>query len=175
LTGQEFERKLKRLPPRWMVKAGTAMMRRIAPGIELDLYSERPTMLANLAATTRELRADKSGSEPSVASLKHEENSELLVGNIGDEITAHMRKRCLSAPDAVSKLEYGTDMTYTFNFYQEMLDVETLSLDFGFTKLSIKHSLNGQPIQILAKTRDGRYLWSFQIWHEDLISRLNSK
>ncbi len=45
----------------------------------------------------------------------------------------------------------------------------TYSLDLGFAKIGCSHILNGQPIQWLGKLRDGRYLWSFQIWNEKLL------
>lgn len=180
MTGQEFEKNLRNLPPWWMVEAGSAVIRSLSPSVELDLSSDRPRMLANLAGTAKELRADEAGTEPSVTSWEFEENSDALLENENtfgtaekDEaiVTAAMRKRHLANPEgAASRLFYDTDTVYTFNFYQEMLDLETFSVDLGFTKLSIADSLHGQPIQVLAKTRDGRYLWSFQVWHEDLLN-----
>ena len=50
-----------------------------------------------------------------------------------------------------------------------MLDAKEYRLDLGFTTISLAPSLNGQPIQIMAKALDGRYLWSFQLWHEKLL------
>lgn len=175
VTGQVFEKELRNLPPRWMVEAGSALIRRLSPGVELDLYSNRPRMLANLAATAKEMRADRPGLEPCVTSFEFEEHSESLLAGEGvlsgrsGGITASKRKKHLSDPEAATQLEYDTETVYTFNFYQEMLDLETFSVDLGFVKLSIAESLNGQPIQILARTRDGRYLWCFQIWHEELV------
>ena len=84
-------------------------------------------------------------------------------------MSARKRKRLLSDPRWASTVAYTTEPIYTFDFYQHLLDAKEYRLDLGFTTISLAPSLNGQPIQIMAKALDGRYLWSFQLWHEKLL------
>lgn len=54
---------------------------------------------------------------------------------------------------------FDTETIYTFEFYQNLFDANTYSLDLGFSKIGCSKVLDGQPIQWLGKMRDGRYLW----------------
>ena len=62
------------------------------------------------------------------------------------------------------------ERVWTFCFYQHVLDFARyeLALGSGHT-FSLPYYLDGQPLQIMAKTTDGRYLWNFEIWHEQLL------
>ena len=75
----------------------------------------------------------------------------------------------LLTPDPMqSRSNYG-------GFYQSLLNCANYTLDLGVAKICMGPVLNGQPIQFLCKTTDGRYLRSFQIWHKDLLLPLNSQ
>lgn len=170
LTGHEFVRSLQRLPPSWMLRAGTNLIRRLAPGVQIELHGENPFALSILAATSQAVSADEPGNEPDIRDANIPEDISLLGGVFSDGNTsASTRKRVLSNPDRTKQYTFDTESIYTFDFYQQLLDVATYSLDLGFTKLGISKNLDGQPIQVMSKTVDGKYLWSFQVWHEKLL------
>eukprot|EP00591_Stephanopyxis_turris_P004379 CAMPEP_0195521852 /NCGR_PEP_ID=MMETSP0794_2-20130614/19492_1 /TAXON_ID=515487 /ORGANISM="Stephanopyxis turris, Strain CCMP 815" /LENGTH=679 /DNA_ID=CAMNT_0040651485 /DNA_START=112 /DNA_END=2148 /DNA_ORIENTATION=+ len=190
LTGHEFHKPLHRLPPRWILSAGIKLIQRLAQGVSIDLWSDQPKMLSILAATSQIISVDMPGSEPSIADIAMKEDVSLLLNNrtdpdpntihdstgetthTNDNITISHRKKLFANPKLSSTYTYDTESIYTFDFYQNLLDCKTYSLDLGFTKIGVDKSLNGQPIQILAKMAQdcsddndaGKYLWSFQIW-----------
>jgi hypothetical protein len=172
LTGHEFDKPFQYLPPSWMTAAGTSLIKRLAPGVVIDLKSNKPTFLACLAATSQSVSGDMPGNEPDIYANDVEEDCSVFgkqFSSLGQSIPASRRKKILSDPGTAQKYTYDTDTVYTFDFFQHLLDVSTYSLDIGITKFGIASSLNGQPIQIMAKTRQGQYLWSFLIYHQALL------
>eukprot|EP00566_Odontella_aurita_P006284 CAMPEP_0113546102 /NCGR_PEP_ID=MMETSP0015_2-20120614/11623_1 /TAXON_ID=2838 /ORGANISM="Odontella" /LENGTH=601 /DNA_ID=CAMNT_0000446527 /DNA_START=238 /DNA_END=2043 /DNA_ORIENTATION=- /assembly_acc=CAM_ASM_000160 len=171
LTGHEFVRPLQRLPPSWMIRAGTNLIRRLAPGTEFRLVKEKqPRALSPLAATAQVVSADAPGNEPDITDNDIKEDVSMFGGVFGDgSMSVPQRKKHLSDPSRAAQYTYDTESVYTFDFYQSLLDCNTYSLDLGFTSVGLSKSLDGQPIQVLSKTKDGRYLWSFQIWNESLL------
>ena len=197
LTGHEFVRPLKYLPHPWIVRAGTSLIGKLAPGANIRVHGSHPTMLAILAATSQTVRGDEPGNEPDIASPDIFEDCSIFGGPFEiAKVSTSRRKQILSHPKRAKKYTYDTETIYTFDFYQALLDVSTYSLDIGVTKIGLSKVLNGQPIQCLSKTTDGRYLWvsksivlilesianadasifvslhrlqSFQIWHENLL------
>ena len=176
LTGHEFVRPLKGLPPPWVLSAGVNLIKRLAPGANIVLHEEQPRALAILAATSQSISADMPGNEPDITCNQIEEDVSLLGGIFkrGD-VSSAGRKRHLAAPERAERYVFDTESIYTFDFYQNILDTATYSLDLGFTKLGMAKVLDGQPIQVLAKTADGRDLWNFQIWHEMLVPKDKKK
>jgi hypothetical protein len=171
LTGHEFVRPLKRLPPPWIVHAGTNLIGRLAPGVEIVLHDGQPRALSLLAATSQVVCADMPGNEPDILFNEIEEDVSLFGGMFQHgTVPISRRKRHLSDPRNAMQYKFDTDSVYTFDFYQNLFDAGSYSLDLGFTKIGLSKSLDGQPIQVLAKTTSGRYLWSFQVWHENLIA-----
>lgn len=169
VTGHEFTKPLRRLPPSWVVSAGSAFIRRLAPGARIELAGKSARVLALLGATSQTLSVEAPGMEPDIRSDVREESTLLGGAFRGGSVSARKRKRLLSDPRWASTVAYTTEPIYTFDFYQHLLDAKEYRLDLGFTTISLAPSLNGQPIQIMAKALDGRYLWSFQLWHEKLL------
>ncbi|KAG7363021.1 hypothetical protein IV203_026381 [Nitzschia inconspicua] len=171
LTGHEFTKPLKNLPHQWILKAATNLIRRLAPGSEICVVGDRPTMLAPLAGTSQVVRVDEKGKEPDLSSIEGvEEDCSLMGGKfLESSVSSSFRKKYLANPKKSSRYRFDTELVYTFDFYQNLLNVTTYKLDLGITSISMCPILNGQPIQCLAKTTDGRYLWSFQVWHESLL------
>lgn len=171
ITGHEFDQSFQFLPPNWVIGAGTSLIKQLAPGVQIDLNSSKPKFFSLLAATSQAISVDKdiSTSElPDICSRDIPENCSAL----GDEFiqkSSSSRKKMLSDPKEADRFVYDTESVYTFDFYQHLLDVSTYKLNLGLIKLGISESLNNQPIQILAKTTDNRYLWSFCIWHTSLM------
>ena len=176
LTGHEFAKPLKGLPPPWVVSAGTNLIRRLAPGANIVLHEKQPRALAILAATSQLISADMPGNEPDITSNQIDEDVSLFGGIFeGGHVTPARRKRHLASPDRAAKYSFDTESVYTFDFYQNILDTATYSLDLGFTKLGMTKVLDGQPIQILAKHGDGRSIWNLQVWHKNLLPKEKQK
>jgi hypothetical protein len=176
LTGHEFAKPLKGLPPPWVVSAGTNLIRRLAPGASIVLHEKQPRALAILAATSQLISADMPGNEPDITSNQIDEDVSLFGGIFeGGHVTPARRKRHLASPDRAEKYSFDTESVYTFDFYQNILDTATYSLDLGFTKLGMTKVLDGQPIQILAKHSDGRSIWNLQVWHKNLLPKDKQK
>jgi len=170
LTGHEFGRPLKHLPHAWVISAGTTLIGTLAPGADIRVGTEQPSCMAILAATSQTVRVDPKGMQPDITSADIQEDCTILGGAFQNRtMTASGRKKLLSQPNRSKDYTFDTESVYTFDFYQSLLDVSTYSLDVGFAKLGLTPVLDGQPIQCLSKTRDGRYLWSFQLWHEKLL------
>lgn len=173
LTGHEFVKPLQNLPHQWILKAATNIIGKLAPGSDIRVEGDRPTMLAPLAGTSQVVRVDEVGDEPDIASIEGVEEDCTLLGRkfAKSRMSSSSRKSHLSNPKKSSRYTFDVDRVYTFDFYQNLLNVKRYKLDLGVASISMCPILNGQPIQCMAKTTDGRYLWSFQIWHESLLFR----
>lgn len=173
LTGHEFVKPLKSLPHQWILKAATNLISKLAPGSDIRVAGKRPRMLAPLAGTSQVVRVDEMGREPDIASIDGvKEDCSLMGGKFAkSSVSSSSRKSYLANPNKASQYTFDTDRIHTFDFYQNLLNVQTYKLDLGIANISMSPILNDQPIQCLAKTTDGRYLWSFQIWHESLLPR----
>jgi len=168
ITGHEFDESFRNLPPAWVIGAGRALIKQLAPGVQLDLNSSTPRFFSLLAATSQAISVDTINI-PDIRSREIPENCTAISDEFFQK-SSSSRKRILSNPIQAARFSYGTDAVYTFDFYQHLLDVSTYELNLGLIRLRISESLNNQPIQILAKTTNGRYLWSFCVWHESLFS-----
>mmetsp|Transcript_33744 Transcript_33744/g.68776 ORF Transcript_33744/g.68776 Transcript_33744/m.68776 type:complete len:607 (-) Transcript_33744:144-1964(-) len=171
LTGHEFVRPLKNLPHPWVLKTASNFISKVAPGSNVVIHTDQPKVEAILAGTSQVIRGDEPGNEPNITTCNIQEDCSVLGGTFAKgDVSISRRKRLLSNPERSKKYMFDTETTYTFEFYQNLFDAMTYSLDIGFTKIGCSRVLDGQPIQWLGKMRDGRYLWSFQIWHEKLLT-----
>ena len=60
---------------------------------------------------------------------------------------------------------------YTFDYFQSVLLFDSYCLDIGIVKLKLDRHVNGQPLGIMAKHADGRYVYNFEIFHECLLPK----
>ena len=170
VSGHEFERPLRRLPPQWVLSAASAFIRKLAPGARIDLLAELPRVYALLGATAQTISVEAPGMEPDILGLEFAEENTLLGGRFArGDVSAAKRKRTLTSLERAAMYTFDTESVYTFDFYQHLFDAATYSLDVGFTTLGMSACLDGQPVQVMAKTTDGRYLYSFLIFHEQLL------
>lgn len=175
LTGHEFTRPLKNLPHPWVLKTATNFIGKVSPGANIVVHTEQPYVEALLSGSSQVIRGDMPGNEPNIACKNLVEDCSVLGGVFQDgNMPVARRKRILSNPARCRDYSFDCETVYTFEFYQNLFDASTYSLDLGFTKIGCSQVLNGQPIQWLGKMRDGRYLWSFQIWHEKLLKAASS-
>jgi hypothetical protein len=172
MTGHEFTRPLKNLPHPIILKTATNLLGRFQPGATISVHTDQPYISATLLETTQIFRGDQPGNEPNIANHNIQEDSSILGGVFAtDTIPVSRRKRIFSNPTTCPKCTLDTETVYTFEFYQNSFDAQSYSLDLGFTKLALSKVFDHQPIQWLGKMKDGRYLWSFQIWNESLLTK----
>lgn len=172
MTGHEFTRQLKNLPHPIILKTATNLLGRFQPGATISVHTDQPYISATLLETTQIFRGDQPGNEPNIANHNIQEDSSILGGVFAtDTVPASRRKRIFSNPTTCPKFTFDTETVYTFEFYQNSFDARSYSLNLGFTKLALSKVFDHQPIQWLGKMRDGRYLWSFQIWNESLLTK----
>ena len=120
--------------------------------------------------TSQTVRGDEPGNEPNITCHDIHEDCSVLGGALAKgDVPASRRKKLFANPDKCRSYMFDTETVYTFEFYQNLFDAQSYALDLGFVKLGCSRILNGQPIQWLGKMRDGRYLWSFQLWNESLL------
>jgi len=172
ITGHEFSRPFK-IIPEIVSNAIVSLSRAVAPGSDIEINSNQPRMLSSLIETCTRVRVDLPGNEPDITSREIEEDCSLIGAQFSKyrnscSAAAH-RQKFFRCPERTAKYVYKKNYVYTFEFNQNSLDVQNYSLSAGLFKLPLCKLLDGQPIQLLGKTRDGHYLWSFQIWHETLL------
>uniref|UniRef100_A0A7S1BVM1 Domain of unknown function at the cortex 1 domain-containing protein n=1 Tax=Corethron hystrix TaxID=216773 RepID=A0A7S1BVM1_9STRA len=145
-------------------------MKQLVPSIKIDIDSDQPYIFSLLGATSQSISVDIPGGEPCVTNKTTKEDCKLLFGDVVKaEIHSSVRRKMLQDPAVAARYTFNTEFVYTFDFYQHLLDIGTYSMNAAFSKVDLTPSLNNQPIQVLSKTKDGRYLWSFDIWHENCL------
>jgi hypothetical protein len=144
-------------------------MARIAPGMIMDLTSARPKVLVIQASSAQTMRIDPPGDEPDITSRELMENTTLLKGDLTFE-SATERKKYFSKPKYASQHFYDPNLVYTFEVYQDIIDLGTyqIHLPMGFN-VDLAKSLNGQPLSQSAMTKQGQFIYDFTIWHERLL------
>mmetsp|Transcript_32393 Transcript_32393/g.69938 ORF Transcript_32393/g.69938 Transcript_32393/m.69938 type:complete len:660 (-) Transcript_32393:76-2055(-) len=160
LSGHEFARPLENLPHPFLLKTATNFIGKVSPGANIAVHTDRPHVEAPLGGTSQVMRGDEPGNEPNIACRTIVEDCSVLGGVFEKgTVSASRRKRLLSNPARCEGYAFDTETVFTFEFYQNLFDAQTYSLDLGFAKIGCSTVLNGQPIQWLGKMRDGRYLW----------------
>ena len=158
LTGHEFARPFKKMPPRFILHAAMKLAKRIAPDINIGL-DDQPFIESTLGGTCKVVRADKPGNEPNITDIGLTEDCSLFGGELAEgNVPIWFRKQLLSDPGN-SHFVFDTDKIYTFEFYEDKFSGPAYGFDLGFKTFSLESHLDGQPVQSLAKMRDGRYVW----------------
>lgn len=174
LTGGEFSKPFTDRPPTYLVSAGCKFFAHLTPGLELDLLCDEPYYVATLGGTVTTLRADAPGDAPDPASDVSENNARMggefaTAGPAGASVSR--RCRVLGDPKTASAYVYNTEDVYTFDYFQSVLLFDSYCLDIGIVKLKLDRHVNGQPLGIMAKHADGRYVYNFEIFHECLLPK----
>lgn len=174
MTGHEFTRPLKNLPHPFILKTATSFISKVTPGANICVHSDQPFVEVSLCGSSQVVRGDEPGNEPDITCRDFQEDCAVFGGRFAKgDVSISRRKRLFSNPAKCKDYTFDTETVYTFEFFQNIFDAQSYSLDLGFAKIGCSKVLNGQPIQWLGKMRDGRYLWSFQIWHEKLLANEN--
>eukprot|EP00667_Euglena_gracilis_P009300 EG_transcript_9444 len=181
-TGEAQARPLAYLPPRWLVSAALAVVRRLSPGLQEDLYGAEPYALNLLAATAQAMRCDPPGAAPSVLEDVAEDTRRLGGEFERCTMAARQRKRFFSSPHNAAKFSFRRDSVYTFDFYQHLLKPLEFQLVFPLVGgFDLVRHLNGQPIHFMANVlppsatqvdvMKSQPLWCFELWHERLLEK----
>ena len=170
LTGQAYQRPIMHLPPTMLMRAAMAITKRLAPGLRSDFTSEQPYSMSTLAATAQAMCVNAPGQQPDIQS-EIEEDTFLLGGHFGTDTPVDRleRKRLFSCVHRARECKYRRDLVYTFDFYQDRLDMATYCLDFGFKKFDLSYYVDKQPVQIMTRTSEGEWIYLLEVWHEKMV------
>eukprot|EP00578_Thalassiosira_sp_NH16_P001432 CAMPEP_0181138582 /NCGR_PEP_ID=MMETSP1071-20121207/34324_1 /TAXON_ID=35127 /ORGANISM="Thalassiosira sp., Strain NH16" /LENGTH=242 /DNA_ID=CAMNT_0023225429 /DNA_START=137 /DNA_END=866 /DNA_ORIENTATION=+ len=156
--------------PRWRATAipgdiMDAVIRRVAPGLILDLSSDDPKVICLLAGSAQSMSIDTPGEEPDITKAEIEEN---VASRLGDDVgTKVARRQVLGDPVEASRYEFGTESVYTFHSYDDAMDYGRGTMHIPmYGEYDIKPSIGRQPLSLTAVTKSGDILYDFRIWHE---------
>lgn len=173
LTGGEWDRPFENVPPTPLVIAGQQFFKQLTPGLITDLLCEEPYYYAPIGTTLSVLAAHAPEDAPEPTS-DIKENTRRFGGAFAEgrgDRSINDRCRIFSDSSSSEKYYFNTEDVYTFDYFQSVLLFNDYCLDITITRLPLNRCLNGQPLSFFAKHRDGRYAYSFEIWHECLLAK----
>ena len=177
-VGSVFEEPLAGPPPPSMTKIMDAVLRRVAPGVIIDLGSKiQPRVLALYAGSAQTMRIDTPGTEPDITIPDIPENISSIT-RLGDKMknSISKRKKYLSIPKKASKYEFDTDHIYTFHTYDDAMDYGRGTMKIPmYGDYDIKPYIGSQPLSLSSVTTQGDVLYNFRIWHKETSSVQNSQ
>lgn len=119
------------------------------------------------------INCSKPGQEPALDNPTEDMRlmGQKFVKPNGDPYSGSERKRIMSDQRNHTGLVYDTQYIWTFHFWQHLLDLSSFKLDMSLRQFSLSGHLDNQPLQLMAKDgKSDEYLWSFEAWHESLLS-----
>jgi hypothetical protein len=173
--GQEFSGGLQNIPGKWMIKWAFELLKPGLPkSFQADLFGPSPYFLSPLVLTAQKMRADHPDDGPPQCVSDHdiaEEMGHLLGPDYRGKNSDKGRKKAFGGANALAMAHFDTNVTYTFDYFQQFLRSDQFALDLGVKLLDLNHYLGHQPILLtMAKTMDtGEYLWKFELWHERCV------
>lgn len=173
MFGMEYSKPLLKKPPKLMMRPIQALLKRTCPGIELDLISQTPKVLSTFAGGVQTIRMDAPGLEPDITSSDIKEETLGFGGFFADEQkSSAKRKKIFSNPKLTADYVFDTESVYTFDHYDDVIDVANFQLKLSSLFHCPFEKIVDEPFQQFAKTKSGACLWSFELWHERLVSTL---
>lgn len=157
------------------MRTALGLIKRLQPGLQIAVEGDNPYLISPLISTCQVVNISRVGAEPSLNSLKIEEDLSLL-GAPFESMTSTQRKIFFSKPPNLSIHSYSPDFVYTFDFYQHLLNLSTFQMDLGFMSYDFVRTLGPRPIDVMAVVwnpleNNGtvpetlHYLYDFEIWH----------
>lgn len=176
--GDVYDKPFKGVPKGVIGKAFKRFMESRNPGMIYELSSSKPRVL-NPIGTVQELSVNEPGEEPDIAKLgEMREDTRLLQdscrdGSCTEDFTDDpaKRRKSFSSSDVGSRYEFDMEKVYTFHIYDHTADIGSYQQDLGVFKINLPPRLNGQPLSLSAITKDDRYLFRFEIWHEKIVAK----
>lgn len=169
--GTEHIRPFTHMPPALIARPVEKLLALLSGhGCINELFTNRPRIMACVGSFARALRADEPDSVADIRDVKLEDNCTAFGGIFKPSKKISRSKRSKYLCSAKNKCKFDTNLVYTFEYYDHQLDFSKGELDlFGLARYQHSHLHDGQPTNATCRTRDGRYAWCFQIWHEDLL------
>ncbi len=141
------------------------LLRKVIPGVVMDLSSDNPKILVLMAGEAKMMSVNHPGSEPDIADPNLMEDVNLLGFKSVKE-----RKKALGTPRTASKYKFDPDLVYTMEFYDDVIDIEAYSVRIPMLgNVCLKPYLDMQPFNFAALTIDDKFLFQFRVYHEALV------
>ena len=153
------------------------MVSNLQPAIKVNLTGNKPYILSPLASAAQKIIVSMPGDEPSVSkNIYFSEEDMVLQSKDFENMDRIKRRAYLSKRANLNKYYFETDLVYTFDFYQHLINLSTFKLELGFIKYDITKILGFRPVQIMAvefdPTQSGQtepekwpFLYNFEVWH----------
>jgi hypothetical protein len=181
-TGLVLDRPAGKLPAKWILKGGIKVLSFFAPHLEVKLDSARPTSLTPLGSTPQVLAVHNPDESYDIETTQEEPTtgSHCLLGDASPAPSslqrARRRKKSFDKLYAQRASEPRVDPSkvYTFEFLQHLFNFQDFTIELGsmLGSVPLAPMLNGQALPIMACNKDvDRRLWSFDVWHESLVSK----
>jgi hypothetical protein len=176
-TGQVLEEPVTSLPAKWIVRSALKLVSNLQPAIKVNLTGNKPYILSPLASAAQKIIVSMPGDEPSVSkNIYFSEEDMVLQSKDFENMDRIKRRAYLSKRANLNKYYFETDLVYTFDFYQHLINLSTFKLELGFIKYDITKILGFRPVQIMAvefdPTQSGQtepekwpFLYNFEVWH----------
>lgn len=171
VNGTEFFRPFTHMPPAVISYPVEKLLLAFSGyGCINQIFTKTPRIMSCIGSFARTIRADKPGCEPKLKNIDIKEDCSAFGGVFSKKKQVSRSKRSKYLSMKKNNCNFDTDTVYTFEYYDHLLDFATGDIDlFGLARIKHANLHDGQPTNGTARTIDGRYLWSFQIWHEDLL------
>lgn len=162
--GDIYDKKFKLSPPPTIARFIARLFSQLAPGVIIDMVSDKPKVLALLGSGSHTISVDKPGDEPDMMAAELPENIQLS----NDIKTPEKRKQILSKPDTASAFEFDPDLVYTFHTNDEALDLAEYKFRIPILTMDFTRVLgDGQPMSFRAIHGDStNSYFFFRVWHE---------
>jgi hypothetical protein len=144
------------------------IVKRLVPGIVMDIASEKPRIMVLLGSESRTLAIDNPGEEPD---LKGDLLEDCHTERLGRFKSTKHRRNVLRKPAKASKYFFDPKYVYTFQLYDDIIDISDFSIKLPFARMPLLHYLNYQPFAFTAMTKDRRPIFSFRVFHEKLLQK----
>ena len=178
-TGQVLEERVTQLPAKWIVRSALKLFSNLQPAIKVNLNGDKPYLLSPLASAAQKIIVSRPGDEPSVSKNIYYSEEDMSLQSKDFENMDRIRRRAyLSKRANLNKYYFETDLVYTFDFYQHLINLSTFKLELGFIKYDITKILGFRPVQIMAVDWDPTqstepekwpFLYNFEIWHRKSV------
>lgn len=144
------------------------IIRRLIPGVNVD-FCDNPRIIVLLGGESRTISIDRPGDEPKMTEELKEHNTNVF----GEFRSLNHRRKMLRNPKTASKYCFDPGYVYTFQLYDDIIDFcdYTFKMPLG-RKINLVKMLNYQPFTFAARTSDDKPIFSFKLFHEDLIPQL---
>ena len=159
--GDKYEKPLQIFP---LVKLAIPIFRKLVPGISIDLSSDKQKILMLMGGESRTISIDLPGEEPDMRGDLTEN-----IERMGNFKSIVKRRKMLRQPKLASKYFYDPKYVYTFQFYDDIIDITNHTINLPVGKISLFRFLNRQPMTFAVTTADEKELFSFKFYHEKSV------